>query len=72
MHSDGKKWYQLLHNSEKSCNFTADNDENTKKWQFSSVQKIKDAYPKYLLSTDFDSANIDGIRKINVIEGLLV
>lgn len=29
-----------LHISEKSSNFAADNDENTKKWQFSSVEQI--------------------------------
>jgi predicted AAA+ superfamily ATPase len=47
------------------------NDENTLKREISSLRKIKDTYPKYLLTTDFDSANIDGIRKINVIDWLL-
>mgnify|MGYP003494126441 FL=1 len=47
------------------------NDENTLKREISSLRKIKDAYPKYLLTTDFDSANIDGIRKLNVVEWLL-
>lgn len=47
------------------------NDENTLKREISSLRKIKDTYPKYLLTTDFDNANIDGIRKINVIDWVL-
>ena len=46
-------------------------DEICENKQFSSVRKIKDTYPKYLLTTDFDNANIDGIRKINVIDWVL-
>ena len=47
------------------------NDEKTLNRELSSLRKIKDTYPKFLLTTDFDSANIDGIRKINVIDWLL-
>ena len=47
------------------------NDENTLNREISSLVKLKDTYPKYLLTTDFDSANINGIRKINVIYWLL-
>lgn len=47
------------------------NDENTLKRELSSLREIKDSYPKYLLTMDFDNANIDGIQKINVIDWLL-
>ena len=61
-HNGEREYYQVA--------YTA-NDENTLKREISSLRKIKDTYPKYLLTTDFDSANIDGIRKINVIDWLL-
>ena len=47
------------------------NDEKTLKRELSSLIEIKDSYPKYLLTMDFDNANIDGIQKINVIDWLL-
>lgn len=47
------------------------NDEKTFKREVSAFSKIKDSYPKFLLTLDFDSANIDGIKKINVIDWLL-
>lgn len=47
------------------------NDEKTFKREVSAFDKIKDNYPKYLLTLDFDSVNIDGIQKINVIDWLL-
>ena len=47
------------------------NDEKTLKRELSSLREIKDFYPKYLLTMDFDNANIDGIQKINVIDWLL-
>ena len=47
------------------------NDEKTLKRELSSLREIKDSYPKYLLTMDFDNANIDGIQKINVIDWLL-
>ena len=58
------------HNNIDQVAYTA-NDENTLNREISSLRKIKDTHPKYLLTTDFDSANIDGIRKINVIDWLL-
>ena len=47
------------------------NDEKTLKRELSSLREIKDSYPKYLLTMDFDNANIDGIQKTNVIDWLL-
>lgn len=47
------------------------NDENTFQREISALRRIKDNYPKYLLSLDYDNANIDGIRKLNVIDWLL-
>jgi len=61
-HNGEREYYQVA--------YTA-NDEKTLNRELSSLRKIKDTYPKYLLTTDFDSANIDGIRKINVIDWLL-
>lgn len=47
------------------------NDEKTFKREVSAFSKMKDSYPKFLLTLDFDSANIDGIKKMNVIDWLL-
>lgn len=47
------------------------NDEKTLEREFSSLRIIKDNYPKYLLTLDYDTAVIDGIHKINVIDWLL-
>lgn len=47
------------------------NDEKTLNREISSLSKIKDVYPKYLLTMDYDTANINGIQKINVIDWLL-
>ncbi len=47
------------------------NDEKTYKREISSLSNIKDNYPKYLLTLDFDNVNIDGIQKVNVIDWLL-
>ena len=47
------------------------NDEKTLKRELSSLRKIRDNYPKYLLTTDFDNSIIDGIKKINLIDWLL-
>lgn len=47
------------------------NDEKTYKREISAFSSIKDNYPKYLLTLDFDIANIDGIQKLNVIDWLL-
>lgn len=47
------------------------NDEKIYKREISTFKNIKDNYPKYLLSLDFDNTNIDGIQKLNVIDWLL-
>lgn len=47
------------------------NDEKTFKREISAFKNIKDNYPKYLLTLDFDNINIDGIQKLNVIDWLL-
>ena len=47
------------------------NDEKTFKREVSAFDNIKDNYPKYLLTLDFDNTSIDGIKKINVIDWLL-
>ncbi len=46
-------------------------DEKTLKRELSSLRTIKDTYPKYLLTLDYDNAIIDGIQKINIIDWLL-
>tara|TARA_R110002050_G_scaffold290846_1_gene444744 strand:- start:405 stop:1607 length:1203 start_codon:yes stop_codon:yes gene_type:complete len=47
------------------------NDEKTFKREISAFDKIKDNYPKFLLTLDFDNTSINGIQKINVIDWLL-
>lgn len=37
------------------------NDEKTFKREVSSLRKINDNYPKYLLTLDIDETNIEGI-----------
>jgi len=48
-------------------------DENVLKRELSSLRKISDNYPKFLLTLDevFDKADYDGIQKLNVIDWLL-
>jgi uncharacterized protein len=47
------------------------NDEKAFTREISAFKHIKDNYPKYLLTLDFDNTNIEGIQKINVIDWLL-
>jgi len=47
------------------------NDEKTFNREISAFDRIKDNYPKFLLTLDFDKTNINGIQKINVIDWLL-
>jgi predicted AAA+ superfamily ATPase len=47
------------------------NDEKTFKREMSAFTNIKDNYPKYLLTLDYDNTSINGIQKINVIDWLL-
>ena len=58
----GREYYQVAYTV---------NDEKTLKRELSSLTKIRDSYPKYLLTTDFDAANYGGIQKLNVIDWLL-
>ena len=47
------------------------NDEKTYNREVSAFTNIKDNYPKFLLTLDFDKSNINGIKKINVVDWLL-
>lgn len=47
------------------------NDEKTLEREISAFRGIKDNYPKYLLTLDFDNTSIGGIKKLNVIDWLL-
>lgn len=47
------------------------NDEKTFNREILAFDKIKDNYPKFLLTLDFDNTSINGIQKINVIDWLL-
>jgi len=47
------------------------NDEKTFNREISAFNNIKDNYPKYLLTLDFDNTSINGIQKLNVIDWLL-
>ena len=47
------------------------NDEKTFEREISAFRNIRDNYPKFLLTLDFDKTNIEGIHKVNVIDWLL-
>jgi predicted AAA+ superfamily ATPase len=47
------------------------NDEKTFEREISAFRTIRDHHPKYLLTLDYDNANIEGIQKLNVIDWLL-
>lgn len=47
------------------------NDEKSYNREVSAFDKIKDNYPKFLLTLDFDNTSINGIQKTNVIDWLL-
>ena len=46
-------------------------NESTIEREFRSLEKIKDNYPKYLLTTDSFTQNRSGIRHMNVFNWLL-
>jgi len=46
-------------------------DEKTFNREISAFKNIRDNYPKYLLTLDFDNVNIEGVQRINVIDWLL-
>lgn len=47
------------------------NEIKTFEREISALKNIRDAYPKYLLTMDFDNTSIDGIQKLNVIDWLI-
>ena len=47
------------------------NDEKTFKREISAFDRIKDNYPKFLLTLDYDNTSINGIQKLNIIDWLL-
>ena len=47
------------------------NDEKVFEREVSSLRNIRDNYPKFLLTLDYDNVNIEGIQKKNVIDWLL-
>ena len=62
-HYDGtRSYYQVA--------YTA-NDKKTLKRELSLLRNIRDSHPKYLLTLDYDTSNIDGIQRVNVIDWLL-
>ncbi len=46
-------------------------DEKTLQRELASLVRIRDAYPKYLLTLDFDTTVIQGVQKVNVVDWLL-
>ena len=46
-------------------------DENTLSRELAPLQAIKDNYPKFLLTRDYDRNNYNGIQHINVLDWLL-
>lgn len=47
------------------------NDEKTLERELSSLRALRDSYPKYLLTMDYENSIIEGILKKNVIDWLL-
>ena len=45
--------------------------KKTFKREISAFKNVKDNYPKYLLTLDFENTSIDGIQKLNIIDWLL-
>ena len=46
-------------------------DENTLKRELEPLQNIKDNYPKYIITLDYDKVNYEGIKQISAIDFLL-
>lgn len=46
-------------------------DENTLKRELGPLQNIRDNYPKYIITLDYDTNNYDGIKQISAIDFLL-
>jgi predicted AAA+ superfamily ATPase len=47
------------------------NDEKVLERELSSLRTLRDSYPKYLLTLDYDNSVIEGIQKKNIIDWLL-
>lgn len=45
-------------------------DEDTLKRELTSLKNIKDNYPKYLITLDYDINDFDGIKQISTIDFL--
>ncbi len=45
--------------------------EKTLKREIESLENIKDNYPKYIITLDYDKANYNGIKQISAIDFLL-
>lgn len=45
-------------------------DENTLKRELTPLKNIKDNYPKYLITLDYDTNDFEGIRQISAIDFL--
>lgn len=46
-------------------------DENTLKRELASLESVKDNYPKYLITLDFETVEHNGIKQINALDFLL-
>ena len=46
-------------------------DESTLKRELSALQSIKDYYPKYIITMDYDTVSYEGIKQINAIDFIL-
>jgi predicted AAA+ superfamily ATPase len=46
-------------------------DEKTLARELEPLQKIRDNYPKFLITTDYDDSVYEGIRKVNAVDWLL-
>lgn len=63
MNADGKTYFQVA---------ASVRDEKTLDCELSSLKKINDNYPKYILTLDDDpDADYEGIRRINALNWLL-
>jgi predicted AAA+ superfamily ATPase len=60
--SGEREYYQVAYTTHSS---------ETLRRELEPLQKIKDNYQKFIISTDFDNSVYDGIRKINVVDWLL-
>ena len=46
-------------------------DENTFKREIKPLQAIKDNYPKFILTRDYNTGNDNGIEIVNVLKWLM-